>query len=222
MLSHLLAPLLHLAAWQVYLIVGGLAFGEAAVLLGFVVPGETAVILGGVASRVGHAHLAVVVVVAVLAAVVGDSVGYEVGRVLGARLLDLRAIHRRRAPFDAARSFLERYGARAVFVGRFTAFLRAVVPGLAGMSNLSYRRFLLANASGGVIWGAGYAVLGYGIGTAYQRLEHYSTIGSSVLLVVVVAAAVALRLRERRRQQAAAPRRLPEPAVEAEPSASTR
>ncbi len=200
-LSHLLAPLLHLAAWQVYLLVGVLAFGEAAVLLGFVLPGETAVILGGVASRVGHAHLAVIVPLVVAAAVLGDSVGYEIGRRIGPRLLNWRLVRARSAPFDAARAFLDRRGARAVFIGRFTVFLRTVIPGLAGMSGLSYRRFFVANASGGVIWAIGYSVLGYAIGTAYQSVERYSTIGSSVLLALIVLAVVLGRLRSRRRER---------------------
>lgn len=201
MLSHILAPLLHLAGWQVYLIVGALAFGEAAVLLGFVLPGETAVILGGVASRIGHAHLPVMVVIAVVAAIAGDTTGYEIGRVVGPRLLSLRPLRARSAPFDVARSFLDRYGAWAVFIGRFTAFLRAVIPGLAGISGMRYGRFLLANATGGVLWGVGYSLLGYGIGAAYQKVEHYSTIGSTTLLGVIVVAAVALRVRSRRRER---------------------
>lgn len=201
MVSNILHSLLSLPGWQVYLLVGVLTFGEAAVLLGFVLPGETAVILGGVSANLGHASLTVVAAVAVVAAIVGDSTGYEVGRLIGPRLLELGPIRKRRQAFDAAQSQLRRWGAWAVFVGRFTAFLRAVIPGLAGMSKMAYPKFLLANASGGTIWAIGYAVLGYALGTAYKTAERYSTEGSAILLAVIVIVIVTLKVREHRKRR---------------------
>jgi membrane-associated protein len=218
-LSRLLDPLLHLPAWEVYLLVGALAYGEAAVFLGFVLPGETAVILGGVAANVGHASVLVVGVVAVVAAIAGDSTGYEVGRLAGPALLELRAVRRRRRAFDAAQAFLERFGGRAVFVGRFTAFLRAVVPGLAGLGRMPYPRFLLANATGGLLWAVGYTALGYALGTAYHAAERYSTIGSSALLGGLVVAVVALRVRAVRRERRRERTELPEPEPPLRPGA---
>jgi membrane-associated protein len=203
-LSHILTPLLTLPAWEVYLVVGLLAFGEAGVLLGFFIPGETAVILGGVASKVGHASLVVVAIVAVVAAISGDSTGYLVGHIAGPRLLQLGPIAKRSAPFDAARDFVQRRGAVAVFLGRFAAFLRAVVPGLAGIAKMPYPRFLLANASGGLIWAVGYSVLGYWIGSAYATVERLSTIGSTALLAAIVLVIVGLRIRHARRERRAA------------------
>ncbi|MBO0886643.1 MAG: DedA family protein [Acidimicrobiales bacterium] len=215
MVSNLLHSLLSLHGWQVYLLVGVLAFGEAAILLGFVLPGETAVILGGVSANLGHASLVLVTVIAVVAAIAGDSTGYEVGRVIGPRLLELKPIRKRRRAFEAAQEQLRRWGGRAVFVGRFTAFLRAVIPGLAGMSRMPYPKFLLANASGGIVWAVGFTFLGYALGSAYRSAEKYSTDASAVLLAVVILVAVALRVREHRKQ-----RRLEEGASEEEPQPS--
>ncbi len=65
---------------------------------------------------------------------------------------------------------LERYGGPAVFLGRFVAFARAVIPGLAGMSGLHYRTFLFYNAIGGLIWGVGYTLLGYVVGVSFARI----------------------------------------------------
>lgn len=201
MVSDLLHSLLSLHGWQVYLLVGVLAFGEAAVLLGFVLPGETAVILGGVSANLGHASLVVVAVIAVVAAIVGDSTGYEVGRLIGPRLLELGPLRKRRRAFEAAQQQLRRWGGRAVFVGRFTAFLRAVIPGLAGMSRMAYPRFLVANAAGGIIWAVGYTFLGYALGSAYRSAERYSTDGSAILLAAAILVAVGLRIREHRKQR---------------------
>src|SRR3974377_385097 len=83
-----------------YLIVGLLCFGEAAVMLGFVIPGETAVIIGGVLASRGHVSLPVMVVTVVACAIIGDSVGYEVGRLIGPRILSLRPLRKRAAGIE--------------------------------------------------------------------------------------------------------------------------
>ena len=79
--------------------------------------------------------------------------------------------------------------------GGCTAFFRATVPGLAGMAGMSYKRSLIANATGGIIWAVGFTLLGYFVGSAYKRLESVSGIASSVLLGVVVVCLIGLRVR---------------------------
>ena len=99
-MSGVLHGLLTAPPWLVYVLVGLLVFGEAAVFAGFVLPGETAVVLGGViASRQGI-DLRVLIVLVVLCAIVGDSVGYEVGRLWGHRVLKLRPLRRQKARLD--------------------------------------------------------------------------------------------------------------------------
>ena len=65
---------------------------------------------------------------------------------------------------------LERYGGPAVFLGRFMAFARAIIPGLAGFSGLRYRTFFIYNAAGGILWGVGYTLLGYVVGLSFGRI----------------------------------------------------
>jgi len=185
----------------VYGLVAALAFGEAAVLLGFVLPGETAVILGGVLASQGNVNLVVMIVVSTVAAIAGDSVGYEVGRLIGPRLLSIRPLRRRQAGVERARDFIRRWGAWAVVLGRLTAFLRAVVPGLAGMGGMHYPRFLMANALGGVLWATGFTLLGYFLGNAYKKVLSESTWAAAGLAVVVVVVLVGLRIRARVRER---------------------
>ncbi len=185
----------------VYLVVGLLVFGEAAVFLGFVLPGETAVIVGGFIASQGKVNVVALCAVVVVAVIAGDSVGYLVGARYGTSLLDTRLLSRRRAGIHRALEGLERRGATYVFLGRFTAFFRAVVPGLAGMSDLAYRRFFLANAAGGICWGVGYTLLGYFAGHAYKKVESYSTYAAIGVAVLVVAIAVAFSVRGRRHER---------------------
>jgi membrane-associated protein len=200
--SGLVNSLLGVPPAVAYLLIGALVFAEAAIFVGFVLPGETAVILGGVLASSGRLSLTWLLALVVVAAIVGDSVGYEVGRLAGPRILQSRPLRRHRQRLDAARGFLARRGGMAVFLGRFTAFLRAVLPALAGLSRMPYRRFLAYNAAGGLVWGVGVALLGYFAGASYKKVESALGRGSAVLLVLVVLTALVVwRFRKRGSRQ---------------------
>jgi membrane-associated protein len=197
--SGLLDRVLGLSGLVVYLVVGVVVFAEDAFFVGFVVPGETAAVLGGVIASRGNATVAIMVVVVVVAAIVGDTVGYEVGRHLGTRLLESRLLAQRRERLGKAQDFLRRRGGSAVFLGRFVAFFRAVMPALAGTSRMPYPRFVAFNAAGGLVWGSGFVLLGYFAGNSYQQVE--KTVGRTaalVVLVVVVLGVVTWRIRRHR------------------------
>jgi membrane protein DedA with SNARE-associated domain len=202
--------LLHFNGTVAYVVVGFLAFAEAALMVGFFVPGETAVVIGGVLAGLGRVNLGVMMVVVVLCAVVGDSVGFEVGKRAGPWLLQ------RHPPFfwrderpslqdtPAVRStlgLLEHYGGPAVFLGRFIAFARALIPGLAGMSGLRYRTFLFWNVLGGTAWGVGYTLLGYVVGISFEHVLSQIGLWSLVVVAVLVAGVVVFEVRRRRRER---------------------
>lgn len=190
--------LLSVPAPLAYTLIALLVFGEAAVFLGFVLPGETAVVLGGVLAGNGRLSLPVLLVLVVVAAVTGDSVGYEVGKHFGPRLLEAGPVRRYAERLEGAQRFLRERGGWAVFLGRFTAFLRAVVPGLAGLSHMPYGRFLAYNALGGIVWGCGFTLLGYLAGDSYKRLESGIGTGTAVATAVVVLVGLVLWRRAHR------------------------
>lgn len=202
-MSHLVDRLLGLHGLVVYLIVGGLVFAEDALFVGFVIPGETAAVLGGVVASRGNASLTAMCLVVVLAAIVGDSVGYEIGARYGRRLLSLRVLQRRKAHINAARNTLARRGGPAVFGGRFVAFLRAVMPFLAGLSHMHYRRFLVYNAAGGLVWAIGCVLLGFLAGNSYAAVEKTFGRAAAIAAAVVVIVAIAIwRIRRHQRDRA--------------------
>jgi membrane protein DedA with SNARE-associated domain len=203
-MSGVLHGLLTAPPLLVYVLVGLLVFGEAAVFAGFVLPGETAVVLGGVIASRNGGDLRVLVVLVVLCAIVGDSVGYEVGRMWGTRVLRLRPLRRHEERLDRARTFLRDRGAFAVFLGRWTAFLRAVMPGLAGVSRMPYRRFLVWNAVGGLAWGVTFCLVGYLAGNSYEVVERRIGIWGAVATAAVVVGLVVVLLVRRRRAEARA------------------
>lgn len=204
-LAGLVDQLLLAPAWLVYLGVFGVVFAEDAVFVGFVVPGETAALLGGAAASLGHVSLPVVLVLAGVAAVTGDTVGYAVGRRLGPAVLDHRLLARRRPALDRATDLLARRGGVAVLLGRWTAFFRAAMPALAGSARMPFRRFLLWNVLGGVLWASTVVVVGYLAGASYSSaasaLGHGTAVAAAVL---VVAGLVTWRVARRRRAPRAA------------------
>jgi membrane protein DedA with SNARE-associated domain len=198
-----LDQILHLSPVWAYLVVGLLVFAEDAVFVGFAVPGETAAVLGGVATSIGHASLPVMIIVVVVAAIVGDTVGYEVGRhFFGPKVLGMGLLRKRRGAIDRSMDFLRRRGGIAVFLGRFTAFFRAMMPALAGASRMRYGTFLMWNAAGGILWGTGYVMLGHIAGASYQALESKVGHGAAIGIgAVVVLAIIVWRVRAHRRER---------------------
>jgi membrane protein DedA with SNARE-associated domain len=195
--------LMHVQPGWVYGLAALLVFAEAALFFGFVVPGETAVVVGGVLAAQGRVELAWLMVIVVVAAIAGDSVGYEIGRRAGGRLIASKPLRRHRAGVEKAQDLIRRRGAVAVFLGRFLALLRALMPALAGSSKLPYPRFLVFNAAGGLVWGVAFTLVGYLAGAAYKRVEHLIGTGSAIAFaVLVVAGVVVWALRRRRRENA--------------------
>lgn len=199
--SSLANTLLDVPPWLALLLVFALPALEASAFVGFLFPGEVATILGGVLAAEGRIPLWAAVAVAIAGAVVGDSVGYLVGARLGQPLL-------RRLPprlvkpehVERTTATIRRLGGRAVFVGRFTAALRVLVPGLCGMSRMRYRTFLVWNVAGGVVWAGGSVVLGYLVGASWQRLIDAFSLGGKIAAGVVVGVAVLAWLVRRRRR----------------------
>jgi membrane-associated protein len=208
----------HLGPW-LYVLAAGLAFGESALLIGMVLPGETALLIAGYYSHQGVLSLSIMLPLAVVAAIAGDSAGFEIGRRYGPQLRRSRfgrRIGTRR--WDSADAFLHRHGGKAVFLGRLTAVLRALTPSMAGMGGMRYRTFFAWNALGGVLWGGGCVLLGWGFASALTQIGHYLTWAPLLLLSGVVFAVLLRRRHDHGRGREPAEAEAPE----ADPARSAR
>jgi membrane-associated protein len=207
MFEHVMRSIGDSVGLWLYLIAGSLCFAEAAILVGMVLPGETALLVAGVFcnSRYGDLNVWVMIVIAVVCAIVGDSVGYEFGKKFGPPLRRSRlgqwVGEHRWAKVDG---FLHRHGGKAVLLGRLTAVLRALMPSMAGMSGMRYRTFLLWNAAGGIIWAPGCVLLGYAFASALGVVGETLTWAPLAILAVVAVIYVALHLRKRKRERSEA------------------
>ncbi len=196
-MSGILDTVAQLASPWAYLVLALAAASESAAFVGLAVPGETAMLLGGFLAFQGRVSLGWMMAAGAIGAVVGDSVGYEIGRLFGEPLKRSRLGRKvGEERWARAEAYLRAKGGRAVFLGRFVGLLRALVPALAGMSRLPYRTFLPWNLAGGVIWAPGFVLLGYLAGSSYRQVERIVGRASLlVLLVLVMAGALVLAAR---------------------------
>jgi len=178
-----------------------LTCAEASLFFGFVIPGEIAVVLGGVLASRGTTRLGSVLAAAVAGAIIGDFIGFLIGRRYGSGFLE-NLFPRKWPP---VRAWIKRRGAPAVFLGRSTAFLRAVVPTAAGAARMSPARFLLWNVLGGAAWGTAFTLLGYFAGEEYEAALRWAGRGSLAFLILVMTVAAVLLLKRSLIKRWAAP-----------------
>lgn len=169
--------------------------------LGIPAPGETMLVTASVYAGATH-NLEMVGVIAAAAAgaIIGDNIGYSIGRMGGYKLL-LRFGHRVRVKeshLKVARYVFERHGEKVVFLGRFVALLRTYAAFLAGVGQMEWRRFLIANAAGGIVWALIFGLLGFYGQKAFERL---STPINVTLGVIGVIGIVLMTLYLRRRTE---------------------
>jgi membrane-associated protein len=192
--------LTHYHGVTVYLVVAGLVLAESGFVIGFFVPGEIAVVLGGVLANEHRVNLIVMLLVANAAAIGAFFVGYAVGHAIGPWLLDRRPL-RNNPAVERTRQLVARRGGPAVLVGRFVAVVRAIVPGLVGLSDISFRTFVPYNVIGGLIWATLYTLVGYAVGRSYQHVLSTVGVWSYVIVAVVAAALIGNHVRTLRRHR---------------------
>ena len=163
----------------------------AAESAGVPLPGETALIAAAILAERGHYSIVWVIVVAAAAAIIGDNIGYWIGRTGGRALLERWGPVRRYAEraLPPGERFFARHGGKTVFIGRFVAVLRVTAAWLAGITHMSWWRFFLWNAAWGIVWATGVSLLAFYFGKA--AADAVATYGVYALIVIVVGAVIA-------------------------------
>jgi membrane-associated protein len=168
--------------------VGGLTamtaivFAETGLMIGFFLPGDSLLVTAGVFAAAGHLDIVLLNVVLVIAAILGDTVGYWIGRRAGPALfrrpksLLFNPEHLRRA-----HDFYEKHGGKTIILARFMPIVRTFAPVVAGMGRMEYRRFVSFNVFGGLLWVVSMTLIGYFLGKIPGVREHIEI----VILIVV-------------------------------------
>ena len=162
-----------------------LFFAVAVESAGVPIPGETALITAAVFAATGQHRFSItwVIVVAAAGAIIGDNVGYTLGRIGGRRLLERFKPLREALP--RSERFFKKHGGKTVFIGRFIAFLRVTAAWLAGVSKMHWAEFFAWNAAGGIVWATGVGLVAYYAGkSAADAIGTYGLYVGAALAVV--------------------------------------
>ncbi len=164
-------------------------------------PGETALVLAAILASQGKLQIWLVIVIGVAAAIVGDNIGYWLGRTIGREVLETRGpFHKHRVRALAAGDrFFDKHGGKAVFLGRWVAIVRIATAWLAGINEMRFSHFFFWNALGAVTWGTAVGLGGYfGGHAAVHVIEQVGLFGAIAAAVALIVAGTALHVRRRR------------------------
>lgn len=185
----------HLIQSVSYLGIFGIIFAESGLLAGFFLPGDSLLITAGILARSGSLNLPGVMLAVFAGAVIGDSVGYAIGRRFGPAVFS-RPESRFLKPEYVTRTgaFFEKYGSKALIMARFIPVLRTVAPTMAGVGGMPYSRFVSYNVLGGVLWALAVPLLGFLLGGLIPNLDRYILLVIGVVIVLsFIPVAVELR-----------------------------
>jgi membrane protein DedA with SNARE-associated domain len=177
-------------------------------------PGETMLLAAAIYAGAHHSfHLPLVILAAAGGAILGDNLGFLVGRVGGYRLLCRygHVVHLDERKLKLGIYLFRRHGGKVVFLGRFVAVLRAWAAFLAGTSRMPWDRFLLFNAAGGILWATLYGCGGYALGDNIYRLTGPVGVASVVLAILAIAVSFIILRRNEERLEGEAEQALPGP-----------
>jgi membrane-associated protein len=175
-----------------YLGLFAIVFAETGLLLGFFLPGDSLLFTAGILASQGYLDIYLLLVVLAGAAIIGDSVGYSIGRKLGPRIFSKEeSLLFNKSHIDKAQKFFEKHGPKTIIIARFVPIVRTFAPTLAGVGKMNYGLFLAYNIVGGLLWTVSITVLGYYLGLKVDNIEKYILPG--VVLIVLLSIAPYLK-----------------------------
>lgn len=173
-----------------YAIVAAAVLLERSILIGVVVPGEMTMAAGALFAARGQLSLTVVIVLGAVAAIVGESIGFWIGRRFGRSIVHrVPILNRFEHRLEDVEELFEKHGGKAVAVGRFAAGAGVFIPVVAGMGRMRYSRFMLFDVPSIAVWAVGVGVVGYVLGRNIELLDRvlsnfgWAMLGLAVILV---------------------------------------
>ena len=151
-----------------------IVFAESGLLFGFFLPGDSLLFTAGLLASRGFSNVALLMVGCSIAAIVGDQVGYLIGRRAGPALFnrpDSRFFHKKNV--ERAKAYFDEHGSKTIILARFVPVVRTFAPMVAGVAEMEYRRFVTFNVIGGVVWGAGVTLAGYLLGNTIHDIDRW-------------------------------------------------
>jgi membrane-associated protein len=168
-----------------------IVFAESGLLVGFFLPGDTLLITAGILAAQGHLNIYLTIISIFVAAVIGDNVGYTIGRYSGKRLFKKGdGILFRHEYVEQAQKFYEKHGGKTIIIARFVPIVRTFAPVVAGIGKMPRGTFFFYNVIGALIWSVGVTLLGYWVGSKIPNIGKYMEIVVIGVMVLAIAPAI--------------------------------
>ncbi len=212
-LLHFLFNVKGLIEWGGTLLVCVIVFIETGFFVGFFLPGDSLLVTAGVFAASGQLHIAELLLLVPLCAIVGDQIGYWIGRQAGQALYRREdSLIFRKAHLQRAHDFYEKYGGKTVILARFIPIVRTFCPPVAGAAQMPYSRYLAYDIAGGVLWGGGMILVGYTLGRQIPNINENIHYVIAVVIVLSLLPPVISVLRSKSSGSSPKPSSIPQPA----------
>ena len=198
-----------LIMWGGYVALTIIIFAETGLLIGFFLPGDSLLVSAGLIASRGILDVWFMCALLSAAAILGQTVGYAIGKAAGPRLFAREdSMFFKRSHLQRAHDFYEKHGGATIVLARFMPIVRTFVPVVAGAARMQYRAFQIFNVIGGVLWVCGMLMIGYGLGRYIPGIEKH--IDKVIILVIAISLAPGLIGAWRRKHAATAAPAVPD------------
>lgn len=171
----------------IYGILFVIIFCETGLVITPFLPGDSLLFVTGTVAGLGSLNIGLLLGIIYIAAILGDSVNYMIGRFVGHKIIDMNLPMIRKEHLDKTHQYFDKYGAITIIIARFAPFVRTFAPFLAGMGEMKYRIFLLYNVTGGVLWVSTFLLAGYFLGSIPVVKENMSLVAMLIIVISLVA-----------------------------------
>lgn len=171
-----------------YLGLFAIVFAETGLLLGFFLPGDSLLFTAGILAAEGYLDISLLLIVLAGAAIIGDSVGYTIGKKLGPRIFSKEeSLLFNKKHIAKAQAFFDKHGPKTIIIARFVPIVRTFAPTLAGVGKMSYWKFVTYNIIGGLVWVLSLTLLGYYLGLKIDNIDKYIIPIVGIIVLISIA-----------------------------------
>ena len=186
--------------WGGYIGLIAIVFAETGLLVGFFLPGDSLLVTAGLFAARGDLNVAILLATLSIAAIVGDAVGYSIGRTAGHKLYNRPdSLLFKRKHLTRAHDFYEKYGGKTIVIARFVPIVRTFAPTVAGAAGMDYRKFVTFNVAGGIGWVFSMVLAGYTLGSVIPNIDKYLHYVIAIVVFLSILPAIVEWLRARRK-----------------------
>lgn len=171
--------------WGGLLAICIIVFVETGLFFGFFLPGDSLLVTAGIVAATGHLPLTALLICTALCAILGDQLGYFIGYKTGELLYSRKdSMFFKHEHLEKTHQFYEKYGPKTIVLARFIPLVRTFAPAVAGVANMEYKKFVVYNVLGGILWVMLTVLGGFFIGTLIPNIEHYLHLVIAVVILL--------------------------------------